>query len=400
MSLDKNNVYRKLQQHLDAQPVGFPATKTGSDLRVLKHIFSLEQAKVAICLSYRPESIDIIFDRAKAIIHSIPELKDFLFKMEKKGGIEIRLNNGTPLYCNAPLIVGMYEFQLTRLTPDFIKDLGEYTSDRKFGINFLSSKISQMRTIPIKKSIDVKNHVSTYDEGFSILKESKGPFAICECICRKKKSLQGVDCKTTKRKETCLGIGDLALAAVRIGMGRLIELEEAIQILEDNQKDGLVMQPSNTKEVDFICSCCGCCCGMLGMQKGLPKPLNYWTSNHYVELEETSCVGCGLCSKKCQVEALSLFDDKGFNNKKSETKKKIKLDLDRCIGCGQCVPVCAKNALKLKKKPNKIIPPETREDLYDTIMEHKKGKIGKMKLTGKLVIDAIRKGQLKKLMVD
>ncbi len=389
------NVYRKLQQHLDAQPVGFPATKTGSDIRVLKHIFSQEQAKVATCLSYRPEPIENIFDKAQTIIHSIQELKDFLFKMEKKGGIEIRLNNGTPLYCNAPLIVGMYEFQLARLTPDFINDLGEYTSDRKFGINFLSSKISQMRTIPIKKSINIKNHVSTYDEGFSILKESKGPFAICECICRKKKSLQGLNCKTTQRKETCLGIGELALAAVRIGMGRPIELEEAIQILEDNQKDGLVMQPSNTRDVDFICSCCGCCCGMLGMQKGLPRPLEFWTSNHYVELDSSLCVGCGICAKRCQVDALTLFEID-----RSESEKKIRLDLDRCIGCGQCVPVCAKKALQLKKKPNEVIPPETREDLYDTLMEHKKGKIGKMKLTGKLVYAAIRKGQLKKLIAD
>ncbi len=54
----------------------------------------------------------------------------------------------------------------------------------------------------------------------------------------------------------------------------------------------------------------------------------------------------------------------------------------------------------LKKKPNEIIPPETREDLYDTLMDHKKGKIGKMKLTGQLVVDAIRKGQLKKLIAD
>jgi len=224
----KNNVYRKLQKHLDAQPVGFPATRTGADIRVLKHIFSPEQARIATCLSYSPEPIENIFKKARTTINSIPELKEILFKMEKKGGIEIRLNKGTLLYCNAPLIVGMYEFQLARLTPDFINDFGDYTSDRKFGINFLSTKLSQMRTIPIKKSIEIKNYVSTYDEGFSILKESNGPFAICECICRRKKSIQGIPCKITQRKETCMGVGDLAKAAVRIGMGRFIELNEAL----------------------------------------------------------------------------------------------------------------------------------------------------------------------------
>lgn len=388
MDPDKNTIYRKLQKHLDEQPVGFPATKTGSDIRVLKHIFTPEQAWIATCLTHRPEPIEIIFKKAQKRINSIPELKIILFEMEKKGGLEIRVKKESPLYCNAPLIVGMFEFQLHRLTPEFINDFGEYTSDRKFGINFLSTELSQMRTIPVKKSIDIKTHVSTFDEVLSILKESEGPFTICECICRRKKSIQGEPCKTTQRTETCMAIGDLAEAAVRIGMGRFIELDEAIQILDDNQKEGLVIQPSNTREVDFICSCCGCCCGMLRMQKGLPKPLDFWTSNHYVDLNSAVCVGCGLCVERCQVDALVL----------SETEKKVILDLDRCIGCGQCVSVCAKKSLRLQKKSKQVIPPETREDLHNTLMQHKKGSLGKLKLTAKLVSDAIRKGQLKNLI--
>jgi electron transport complex protein RnfB len=47
----------------------------------------------------------------------------------------------------------------------------------------------------------------------------------------------------------------------------------------------------------------------------------------------------------------------------------------------------------LKKKSAEVRPPKTREDLYDIIMSHKKGRLGKLKVTGKLVIDAIRTGQ-------
>ena len=73
--------------------------------------------------------------------------------IQKKGGVESRNRNEIRHYCIPPLVVGIYEFQLGRLTPEFIKDFDEYTSDRKFGIEILSTKLPQMRTIPVGKSI-------------------------------------------------------------------------------------------------------------------------------------------------------------------------------------------------------------------------------------------------------
>jgi hypothetical protein len=49
--------------------------------------------------------------------------------------------------------------------------------------------------------------------------------------------------------------------------------------------------------------------------------------------------------------------------------------------------------MSLKKRANEVRPPQTRDDLYDIIMSHKKGKFGKLKIMGKIVIDAIRTGQ-------
>ena len=37
-----DQVYINLQKHLDRQAVGFPATKTGVEIRILKHIFTFE----------------------------------------------------------------------------------------------------------------------------------------------------------------------------------------------------------------------------------------------------------------------------------------------------------------------------------------------------------------------
>jgi hypothetical protein len=49
--------------------------------------------------------------------------------------------------------------------------------------------------------------------------------------------------------------------------------------------------------------------------------------------------------------------------------------------------------MSLKKKPNEARPPQTRDDLHEIIMSHKKGRLGKLKIKGKIVIDAIRTGQ-------
>jgi ferredoxin len=77
----------------------------------------------------------------------------------------------------------------------------------------------------------------------------------------------------------------------------------------------------------------------------------------------------------------------------SDPKKHAVVDPERCLGCGVCVTTCPTQAITLKKKPTEVRPPQTREDLYDIIMANKKGRLGKLKLTGKLVADAIRTGK-------
>lgn len=377
------HVYTKLQRHLDSQAVGFPATKSGSEIRILKHIFTPIEAEIATCLTYKFEPLETVFKRAGHIVESPEKLADLLDCIEEKGGIELKIKEGEKLYCNAPLVVGMYEYQVGKLTPEFIKDFNEYTSDKKFGVELLSTKLPQMRTIPIAESIQTQHNVSTFDEVAALLQQAEAPFAIFECICRQKKSLAGEPCQVTDRKETCFAAGNMAQSILRNGLGREITLDESISILEQNQKQGLVLQPSNTEKAEFICSCCGCCCGMLAMQKKLPKPVDFWASNFYAVIDTDTCNGCGICEKRCQVGAVSV----------SEKKQPAVVDLNRCIGCGVCIPTCPTKAISLQKKPAETRPPQTREELYDIIMANKKGGLGKLKITGKLLIDAIRTGQ-------
>ena len=100
-------------------------------------------------------------------------------------------------------------------------------------------------------------------------------------------------------------------------------------------------------------------------------------------METEDCEGCVDCEESCQVGAVTVFEKEQY----------AVVNLDRCLGCGVCISNCPTEAISLLKKTTEVIPPQTREELYDIIMDKKKGKFGKALLTGKLLIDAVRTGQ-------
>ncbi len=83
--IEEENVYRQLQQRLDDLPVGFPSTKTGVEINLLKILFTPEEAKIAIKLNFMPEPLKKIHRRIKKMGMSINELEKILDSMVKKG---------------------------------------------------------------------------------------------------------------------------------------------------------------------------------------------------------------------------------------------------------------------------------------------------------------------------
>ncbi len=125
---------------------------------------------------------------------------------------------------------------------------------------------------------------------------------------------------------------------------------------------------SNMKDPQVICSCCGCCCGITGMIRSMPRPADFTASNFVARLDEEACVGCKKCLKRCNMKAMRL--DK-------ETKKPIDINPAKCIGCGVCVPTCKVGAITLHQKETTTTPPDDHDELYDIIAKGKKSTIGK-----------------------
>ena len=372
----EEEVYRDLQKHLNKQPVGYPATKSGVEIRLLKRFFSPEEARLAMKLSYKPCSMEDIYEVVKESGMSFSDMENMLDGMLKNGSIGHFQREGIRYFYNIPLVVGMYEGQLNRLTPEFLADIDEYTSDKAFGLEFLSTELPQMRTIPVGESIQPEHHVTTYDHVTDLITGTDGPIVINECICRQAAGMKGKPCQKTTRLETCMALGDTASNCLRMGVGREISKEEALDIARRNESDGLVFQPSNTQKVEFICACCGCCCGILLFHKMLPKPVDFWATNYYASVDPEACTGCGTCAERCQVNAVSIDEHLGVST----------VNLDRCLGCGNCVSSCPSEAISLLRKEKEVTPPESLEDLYDTIMANKKGTFGKIKLATRLIL--------------
>ena len=370
-----DGAYRRLQEHLDKQAVGFPATRSGADIRLLHRFFTSEEADLALHLSYKPMPLDQIVEHAKSTF-SAEQAEQMLDRMFNKGAIAWKRKDGRSHWYLLPLIVGMYEAQDGSPTPDFLADADAYMKSMKFGLSFLAVKPSQMRTVPINESIPVEHPVATYDQINEIIRTAASPFVVLKCICRESNAMRNKPCTKTARQETCTAWGDIGAMVLRRKHGREVSREEALAILRQSEAEGLVLQPGNAQRPEFVCACCGCCCGMLSFHKMLPRPVDFWTTNFHAVVSPDLCTGCGICARRCQVNAVTL-DGK---------QRKAKIDIGRCIGCGLCVPTCPSQAVRLTANDLPVTPPTDDEALNDMIKSNNKGIRGRAATLLKMIL--------------
>lgn len=352
------DIYRKLQETLDTLPIGFPATKSGIDLKLLTHFFTPEEAKISSYLKWDLQSVDQIYETAKELNISQQELETKLDILAKKGSIRFAIRDGNKKYAADILAVGMYEAKVNNLSLEFINDINQY-EDEGFNIAFIGARFPQMRTVPVEKSLTPEHHLPTYEEVAKIIEDIEGPIAIFNCICRQNHDLRGDPCKQTSLRENCMAFGHDIQFSIDIGRGREITKNEALDILRKNQEDGLILQAGNSLKPNFICSCCGCCCGVLRGLSQLPRPVDFFHTNYYAEVDSELCIGCGTCVERCQMNAIKLKN----NIAKVITK--------RCVGCGNCAAVCPEEVMELKRKKEEIVPPKDSEELYNEILKRK-----------------------------
>jgi len=167
---------------------------------------------------------------------------------------------------------------------------------------------------------------------------------VADCYCRATKNLLGEGCGHPL--QTCFYFNELAQVKLESGYARQIGYDEAMGILRDCEKAGLVHNVSNCEgKIQTLCNCCPCSCGVLkGVnrgQKNVAAPSRFQSA-----LLADRCTLCGDCVQVCPTGVFALANGK------------LELKSEKCLGCGQCVAACNAGALylALRDKAPKIYP--------------------------------------------
>jgi len=341
------DIYVRLREFMDTFSAGFPSTPSGVEIRILKKLFSPEQAALTMKLKPEPEKVSTIAGR---IGMSEADLESKLEEMAKKGLIFRVRENGKPLYQAYQFIVGFWEFQLKYLDKELCQMFEEYLP--YFGLSMMSVKTKQMRVIPVGSSVQTTREVEPYNRVRELVM-AQNTISVADCICRKEQGLLGKECD--RPKETCLGFGNFAQFYIENKWARAISREEALSILDRAEESGLVLSPTNTQELAAVCCCCPCCCPILKYAKMGPRPVDQIHSYYQAHINKELCTACGECVERCQMDAIKSGEDSS------------EIVDGRCIGCGLCIATCPTEALSLIAKPGMDAPPKDFEETIKRI---------------------------------
>ncbi len=330
-------IYQRLADALNALPNGFPRTETGSDIKLLEFLYTPDEANLACELGIQWETSEEIAQR----LNMLPkEALAGLFAMARQVKVLIDRQDGKYKFRLAPFIVGSYEASGDRMDPQLASLVEDYFNDGGvYGI--MQPQPALHRVIPAVDSTDLE-WILPYDNVLKIL-ETAEVFRLQDCICRKQQKSLNSGCDAPLHN--CLTFSTIA----RSPKPGDITKQEAIKIIDEAEKAGLVHSVSNVIDgLSYICNCCGCCCGILrGITKfGIENSMA--RANYEAVVDAPSCIGCKICLKRCQVAAIAIVDGKAV------------IDRDKCLGCGLCVSTCTTKAIKLLPRPldEQVVPPK------------------------------------------
>jgi len=317
-------VYKNLAKFLDRMPGGFPETRSGVELKILKKFFTPEQAGILMKLTPFPEPVAKIAARLEM---DEAETARKLEQMAKEGSIYRVRAGDKVLYMAINFVVGIYEFHLNSIDRELAELMEEYLPTLK--TMWEKTKTKQLRVVPIHSAVASAPAVSTYDQVRELTKKHD-LISVAPCICRKEQALLDNPCD--RPLESCLQFGMAAQYYIENGMGRKISKDELMAILKMGEEKALVLSPTNAQDIMNICMCCGCCCGVLRGLKAMPKPAEQVQASFQARIDPGLCSACGACLDRCQMDAIAEGDV-------------FRVDGERCIGCGLCLPTCPEEAI-------------------------------------------------------
>ena len=372
-----------------------------SIIKLLNHMFTEEEAEIVLCLKDGNQTARAV---AKKVHRPVAEVRPILQDLAKRLLILGIGAKGYGVYGLLPLYPIVYDAQMllcdkkmreegddaawyrefVLLFKDFLEEFYEWLAPREVASQYQIMGVPFGRIISVEQAIEATPGLGivAYPSDYysEMVERSKKSLALVStCTCRLGKQLIGEGCG--RLRNTCSTMGLPAEGAIKSGMGRRVSKEEFLEAKLRATQSGLVHMTENVLDPMLVCSCCDCCCEILGILKHFNNPASYTRSHFEAVIDAEKCTGCKKCVDMCPMDAISMVTVKGAAKKKApagkkaaakkaagkkvvakkaaakkRTVKKATIDLTRCIGCGVCVTQCDK-ATAITLKARKVFTP-------------------------------------------
>jgi ferredoxin len=349
-------MYEKLMQDL-----GFPNSEYLR--RILEHLMDEGEAKVAASL---PGSVEEVAEKLGMYDKKVKEILEGLFD---KGIAFPRDFRHRDYFRFARDIIQLHDAtmaskrmndpELARLWKEF----GERECNERIGRFLAATGAKVWRVVPAYRSIAGKESGKESDrmaakeilpyENIRYMIESQERIAVVPCSCRNVTLLAGDGCDYTNEAETwhCIQLGRGAEYVIARGSGKEISVDEALELIERIEEEGLIHTWPNTsrisgKGITVNCNCCSDCCEFFLSAKAANIPIEKLLekSRWVARVDEELCIACETCLERCHFDAIEIGDV-------------AKIDEGRCFGCGLCVIGCEQEAIKMEvARPPDHIP--------------------------------------------
>lgn len=347
--MDESKLYDELAAHLNQGAVGAP--KSSALIEILKTLFPPEEAEVALRLPMLNSPIS----QLKELFPDRPDIEDVLNRMVGRGTVfTIQRGDRERAYRLLPSVVGWAEtpYWAGNDTPEARKLAPLWVQYREETYGKVMARgggpaMPVVRVVPVSKSLEDPRQVLPFDALRPMI-EATSYRAVGMCPCRQMLRYVGEGCDHSL--EVCIHFGSMGRYMVEQGMGREIDVEETLQILDESNKEGLVHVADNIDgRLSTLCNCCGCCCNFITAKKRYGVNL-LSPSNYVSRIDADACTSCGVCEELCPMDAVTL-NGEGV----------VLVDESLCIGCGVCAGTCEFDAVELVLR-GEVVPPPTLEN--------------------------------------